>query len=89
MKIKSFRQTWTRRTDGRTKISISWAPVGAKNEPMIYFQVTASYLLRDIIIVTTSSTLTNPFILISGDRQEDMKVDTWSPIILLKSHQYL
>ena len=40
----------------------------------IFIQVTASYLLRDIIIVTTSSTLTNPFILISGDRQEDMKV---------------
>ena len=54
---------------------------------MNYFQVTASYLLRDIIIVTTSSTLTNPFILISGDRQEDMKVNTWSPIILLKSKE--
>ena len=54
---------------------------------MNYFQVTASYLLRDIIIVTTSSTLTNPFILISGDRQEDMKVNTWSTIILLKSNE--
>ena len=32
MKIKSFRQTWTERTDGRTNISISWAPVEAKNQ---------------------------------------------------------
>ena len=53
---------------------------------MIYFQVTASYLLRDIIIVTTSSTLTNPFILISGDRQEDMKVNlvTHNPLEKLR-----
>ena len=31
MKIKSFRQTRLGRTDERTKIGISWAPVGAKN----------------------------------------------------------
>ena len=32
MKIDCSRQTWHERTDERTKISISWAPIGAKNE---------------------------------------------------------
>ena len=30
MKIKTLRQTWTERTNKRTKISLSLAPVGAK-----------------------------------------------------------
>ena len=47
----------------------------------VLVQVTASYLLRDIVIVTTSSTVTNPFILISGDRQEDMKAA--GPVIII------
>ena len=52
----------------------------------IFIQVTASYLLRDIIIVTTSSTVTNPFILISGDRQEDMKATGPAIIIGMKTN---
>ena len=31
MKIESSRQTFTEQTNERTKISIYWAPVGAKN----------------------------------------------------------
>ena len=31
MKIESSRQTWTERTNERTKIVTPWAPVGAKN----------------------------------------------------------
>ena len=47
----------------------------------IFIQVTALYLIRDIIIVTTSSTINNPFILISGDRSEEVK--TSGPAIIL------
>ena len=32
MNIESFRQVQAGRTDGQTNISISWAPVGAKNQ---------------------------------------------------------
>ena len=35
MKIESFRQTFTKQTNERTKISIYWAPDGAKNETYI------------------------------------------------------
>ena len=47
----------------------------------IFIQVTALYLIRDIIIVTTSSTINHPFILISGDRSETEKAN--GPTIIL------
>ena len=47
----------------------------------IFIQVTALYLIRDIIIVTTSSTINHPFILISGDRSEELKAN--GPTIIL------
>ena len=52
----------------------------------VFIQVTASYLLRDIIIVTTSSTVNNPFILISGDRQADMQATGPAIIIGMKTN---
>lgn len=57
----------------------AWYPLHKYTGVLV--QVTASYLLRDIVIVTTSSTVTNPFILISGDRQEDMKAA--GPVIII------
>ena len=52
----------------------------------IFIQVTACFLIRDIIIVTTSSTLDHPFILISGDRSEDEKADGPAIIIGMKTN---
>ena len=88
---KSWLQYWTdmrRPGEWVDYIFIQACSLWLANVSMIcgILQVTAAYLLRDIVIVTTSSTVTNPFILISGDRQEDMKATGPAIIIGMKTN---